>query len=113
MSDVQIPVVAIVTFPTNGSASPAEMRSLLEQAGPAYVAIPGLRRKYFLHRAGVAGGVYEWATRAQAEAFYDESWYAAMTRRSGSRPEVTLFESPAIADGINQRLEIFLPPGSP
>jgi hypothetical protein len=110
MTQTEIPVVAIVTFPANTSRSQAEMRSLLEEAGPAYVAIPGLRRKYFLHRAGVAGGVYEWATRAQAEAFYDEAWYAAMSQRSGSRPEVTLFESPAIADGINQRLDIYLPP---
>jgi hypothetical protein len=105
----EIPLVAIVTFPANTSRPPAEMRSLLEEAGPAYVAIPGLRRKYFLHRAGVAGGVYEWATRAQAEAFYDEAWYAAMSQRSGARPEVTLFESPAIADGVNQKLEIYLP----
>jgi hypothetical protein len=110
MSDTQIPVVAIVTYPANTNLSPSEMRSLLEQAGPAYAVIPGLRRKYFLHRPGVAGGVYEWATRAQAEAFYDEAWYAAMAQRSGVRPEVTLFESSAIADGINQRLDIYLPP---
>jgi hypothetical protein len=110
MSETQIPVVAIVTYPANTNLSPVAMRGLLEEAGPAYATIPGLRRKYFMHRAGVAGGVYEWATRAQAEAFHDDAWYAAMTQRSGSRPEVTLFECSAIADGINQRLEIYLPP---
>jgi hypothetical protein len=110
MPDLPMPVVAIVTFPARADRTAAEMRSLLEEAGPAYVAIPGLRRKYFLHRAGVAGGVYEWGARAQAEAFYDAAWYAAMTQRCGSRPDVTLFDSPAIADGINQRLEIYLDP---
>jgi hypothetical protein len=110
MSDTQIPVVAIVTYPANTNLSPAAMRSLLEEAGPAYAAIPGLRRKYFLHRPGVAGGVYEWATRALAEAFYDDAWYVAMSQRSGSRPEVTLFECSAIAGGIDRRLEIYLPP---
>lgn len=105
----EIPVVAIVTFPADTNRPAADMRSLLETAGPAYVSIPGLRRKYFLQGDGIAGGVYEWGTRAQAEAFYDEAWYDAMTRRSGSRPEVVLFASPAIADGVRHELEIYLP----
>ena len=69
MSDTQIPVVAIVTYPANTNLSPAAMRSLLEEAGPAYAAIPGLRRKYFLHRPGVAGGRYERAQPAPAPGF--------------------------------------------
>jgi hypothetical protein len=109
MSAMHIPVVAVVTFPAQTDRSTSEMRSLLEEAGPAYVAIPGLRRKYFLSGDSLAGGVYEWATREQAVAFYDEAWYAAMTERSGSRPEVVLFDSPAIADGINHQLDIYLP----
>ena len=51
--DTQIPVVAIVTYPANTNLSPSEIRSLLEQAGPAYAVIPGLWRKSFLHRPGV------------------------------------------------------------
>lgn len=109
MSETHIPVVAVVTFPAQTDRSTAQMRSLLEEAGPAYVAIPGLRRKYFLSGDGLAGGVYEWERREQAEAFYDEAWYVQMTARSGSRPAVLLFDSPAIADGINHQLDIYLP----
>jgi hypothetical protein len=106
---LQMPVVAIVTFAANTRLSTAEMRELLESAGPAYVAVPGLRRKYFLHGDGVAGGVYEWESRAHADAFYDANWYAAMMARGGERPDVVLFAAPAIADGVQHRLEIYLP----
>lgn len=106
---MQIPVVVIVTHRANTTLPQHEMRALLERAGPAYTTIPGLRRKYFLQGDGVAGGVYEWATRAQAEAFYDEAWFAAMTERAGARPEVVYFSSPAIADGVLHRLELYLP----
>lgn len=109
MPEAAIPVLAIVTFPANTNRPVTEMRRLLEEAGPAYVSVPGLRRKYFLQGDGVAGGAYEWSTRAQATAFYDEAWYATMTQRSGSRPEVMLFDSPAIADGVRHELEIYLP----
>jgi hypothetical protein len=106
---MQVPVVVIVTHRANTSRAPEELRALLERAGPPYTAIPGLRRKYFLHGDGVAGGVYEWETRAQAEAFYDEAWFAAMTERAGARPDVVYFSSPAIADGVAHRLELYLP----
>jgi hypothetical protein len=103
------PVVAIVTHKANTALTTEQMRDLLEQAGPAYTNIPGLRRKYFLHGDGVAGGVYEWETRAQAEAFYDEVWFSSMTARAGVRPDVVFFSSPAIADGVAHRLELYLP----
>lgn len=110
MADSGIPVVAIVTFQANTRRPAHEIRSLLEKAGPAYTAVPGLRRKYFLQGEGVAGGVYEWATRADADAFYSDAWRAAMEASAGSTPHIAWFESPAIADGMTQRLHIYLPP---
>ena len=109
MVDSQIPTVAVVTFPADADLDTRSLRQLLETAGPEYTRIAGLRRKYFLAGDGVAGGVYEWASRLQAEAFYDEVWYDRMRRQSGAEPEVRLFDSPAIADGVNHHLEIYLP----
>lgn len=104
-----IPTVAIVTFPATMNLDNKALRELLETAGADYVDVPGLRRKYFLSGDGLGGGVYEWGSRATAEAFYDEDWYAHMTERSGARPDVRFFESPAIADGIKHELHIYLP----
>ena len=109
MTDRAIPVVAFVTFPITATADARASRKILEQAGPEYTQLPGLRRKYFLAGDGLAGGVYEWDCRASAETFFGPDWYQQMTERYGARPEVRLFNSPAIADGLNHRLEIFLP----
>lgn len=109
MTEPQIPVVAFVTFPTAATADTRSFRQILEDAGPEYTNLPGLRRKYFLAGDGIAGGVYEWDCRASAEAFFDAGWHQQMTERYGARPDVSFFDSPAIADGIMHRLDIFLP----
>lgn len=101
--------VAIVTFPVSQKPNTASMRQLLERTGPNYTNIPGLLRKYFLFREGVGGGVYEWTSRSQAEAFYNTDWYDRMRQQTGVEPEVQLFDAPAIADGNQHTLELFLP----
>lgn len=110
MTEAQIPVVAFVTFPMTATADAHAFRKILEEAGPEYTNLPGLRRKYFLAGDGLAGGVYEWDCRTSAEAFFNAGWYQQMTERYGTRPEVRFFDSPAIADGVAHQLQIFLPP---
>ncbi len=106
---MDIPAIAVVTFPAQTRLDDASLRKLLEEAGPEYVDIPGLRRKYFLSGDGVAGGVYEWDSRARAEEFYNDEWYKAAQKRFGAIPKVVLYDSPAIADGIRHKLEIYCP----
>ena len=109
METIQMRTVAIVTFPVSQATDAESMRQLLEKAGPAYTNIPGLLRKYFLFKEGVGGGIYEWATRGQAEAFYTREWYDRIRQQAGAEPEVQFFDAPAIADGIQHKLDIFLP----
>jgi len=111
MPEKRIPTVAIVTFPAAADLDNRALRHLLETAGADYINVPGLRRKYFLSGDGLGGGVYEWDCRASADAFYDDAWFATMRERSGATPDVRFFDSPAIADGIEHRLDIFLPNG--
>jgi hypothetical protein len=109
MTDKTVPVVAFVTFPLTSDSDNPAFRKILAEAGPEYTHIPGLRRKYFLSGDGLAGGVYEWDSRARAAAFFDTQWYEQMAARYGARPEVRLFDAPAIADGVRHELEMFLP----
>lgn len=111
MEPIEMRTVAIVTIPVSQATDTKSLRQLLEKAGPAYTNIPGLLRKYFLFREGVGGGVYEWATDAQAKAFYSTEWYDRMRKQAGAEPEVQFFYAPAIADGIQHKLEFFLPEG--
>ena len=107
MGTCKMRTVAIVTFPIPHSTDPESIRQLLEKAGPAYINIRGLLRKYFLFTEGVGGGVYEWASRSQAEGFYSSEWHERIRQQSGAAPEVKLFDAPAIADGVEHKLEFF------
>ncbi|MGI9342335.1 MAG: monooxygenase [Gammaproteobacteria bacterium] len=108
MSSDEAAVVAVVTFPVMQQPSGEALRQLLEQAGPDYIDVPGLRRKYFISGDGVGGGIYEWESRRHADAFYDEAWHAEAQMRFGAIPEIVFYDAPAIADGVNHRLEIYL-----
>ena len=107
MSNQQIPAVVVVTFPTPKEVDRAAMRALIEEAGPKYTSIPGLRRKYFLAGEGIGGGVYEWDSRQNAEAFYDESWHEEVKKRFGAVPQVDIYDAAGIADGVEHQLEVF------
>ncbi|MDJ0926584.1 MAG: hypothetical protein QNJ73_02950 [Gammaproteobacteria bacterium] len=109
MSEQDIPVIAVVTFPAPADLDADALRALLEEAGPNYINISGLRRKYFLSGDGVGGGVYEWDNRQSADAFYDDAWYAFAREQFGATPEIVFYEAAAIADGVEHRLDIFLP----
>ncbi|MFK7957673.1 MAG: hypothetical protein AB8B96_16355 [Lysobacterales bacterium] len=104
----EMPTVVIVTFPSVSTMSQGDLRRLLEETGPKYTAIEGLKRKYFISGEQCGGGVYEWRSRPLAEQFYTESWYSQMHDRTGTRPTVTFYDAPAIADGISHQLEIFV-----
>ena len=105
----EIPVVCIVTFAADNNRDQDELRAVLEEAGPRYVDVPGLRRKYFIYGDGVGGGVYEWESRAAADAFYNDEWRAGALARFGAEPQVDFYQAPAIADGVSHRFELYLP----
>ncbi len=106
-----MPVVVVVTFPVSSSMPEGALRKLLEETGPRYTNVPGLRRKYFLSGESSGGGVYEWESRAVAKQFYDQQWFDRMREQTGAEPEVKFFDSPAIADGVNHELEIYVAGG--
>ncbi len=90
--------LAIVTFPTRADLSGDALRALMESAVPRYQGVPALRRKYFIGGAELSGGVYEWESRAAAERFYGEDWFARMTAIYGERPCVQFFAVHALVD---------------
>jgi hypothetical protein len=47
---------------------------------------------------GIAGGVYQWRTRADADAFYSGPWRKGIVERYGMEPEIEFFDVFAITD---------------
>lgn len=98
--------LTVVRFPAPADLDPAELRRVLGDAVPRYQGVPGLRRKYFVGNEATGGGVYEWESRAAAEAFYSQDWYERMLDVYGVQPEVEFFDVHALVDNDTQRTEI-------
>jgi succinyl-CoA synthetase beta subunit len=95
-------VATLVAIPVPAGMPRAQLVQLFDQSQPQYRAIPGLIRKYYtIGDDGKAGGIYLWASRAAAEAWYSEAWRAAALKRWGKPAEVSYFEVPIVLDGTN------------
>jgi hypothetical protein len=66
--------------------------------------VPGLKRKYYIDSEAGGGGIYEFATRAEAEAWFNDGWADWMEGRFGVRPILRLFDNPVVLD--NERGEV-------
>ena len=97
-------ITAIVRFPIPSDTTLQKASDLFQGTAPKYRGIPGLVRKYYLFDEGMAGGVYLWESREQAEAFYGEEWQTMIKERYGSAPEVNYFESPVIVDNAYEEV---------
>ena len=93
-------IVAIVRFPLDPPLTMAEAATAFEASAPNYQNVPGLRRKHYLLGEGgsVGGGVYLWASRADAERLYTNEWSARIASRYGAAPTVDYFDSPVTVD---------------
>jgi hypothetical protein len=66
---------------------------------PLYERLPGLTRKYFtISDDGKAGGIYLWASREAAAAFYNEGWRTRVLKIYGAPAEVSFFDVPLVVE---------------
>ncbi len=92
-------IIAFVQIPLPGPKRDTD--AVIKQSVEAtniFHDVPGLKRKYFLNHEQGGGGIYEFASREQAEAWFHDGWADWMEGRFGVRPTLTLFESPVILD---------------
>ncbi len=93
-------IVTIVTFELAKPASLAEITETFQSTAPKYRDVPGLLRKnYWLSEDGRrAGGIYVWASRADAERLYTDAWNAFVTEKYGKPPKIEYLHSPVMVD---------------
>ena len=83
-----------------------EARRVFLSTAPKYRGVAGLVRKcYVLSEDGsTAGGIYLWASRADADAMYTESWKEFVREKYGTEPSLTYFESPVVVDNVTNEI---------
>lgn len=90
-------VATLVQIPTPAGITDDQLRAGFAGAEAEYRAVPGLLRKHFIITDdGAFGGVYLWADRRCADAWFDEAWGARVVERYGRTAVVETFDAPIL-----------------
>lgn len=93
-------IVTIVTFNLAEPTSLEQITKVFQGTAPKYQGMPGLLRKnYWMSEDGKrAGGIYVWASRADADQIYTPEWKAFVEGKYGSPPVIEYLHSPVMVD---------------
>jgi putative monooxygenase ydhR len=93
-------IVTIVTFQLSQPTTLGDITKVFRETAPRYQGMPGLLRKnYWMSEDGRrAGGIYVWASRADADRVYTADWKKAVEDRYGSPPQIEYLHSPVMVD---------------
>lgn len=94
--DRLVAVVVIAKIPAG--APRAKVEEGILASVPTYQNIPGLVRKAFTVNDDSYGGLYLWASRAAAEAWFTSEFVARVKARTGAEPQIIYFDSPVQID---------------
>jgi len=74
------------TFKVPAGTSKAQLVETINATAHTYEGIPGLIRKYYgiAPEGGSLVGIYLWANKAAADAFYTAEWLAMVAKRWGA-----------------------------
>jgi hypothetical protein len=94
-------IIAVVQIPMPRRAREAAIAAQTKSA-PTFraLATKGLLRKDYLNGDAGGGGVYFWASREAAEAFYTPQWRRQAKETFGAEPVVTYYESYVTVDNV-------------
>ena len=101
-------IVAIVTFQLPQPSTPEAMSPTFQSTAPKYQEVAGLLRKnYFVSEDGRrAGGIYVWATRADADRLYTAEWKKFVEGKYGTPPSIEYLHSPVMVDNRDQTIGV-------
>jgi hypothetical protein len=92
-------ITAIVRYKLPPSIGREECLAHFHKIAPTFARAKGFVRKQFIwSETGVAGGVYQWDSLADAKAFYQGPWLDGILARYGCYPEIEYFVTFAVAE---------------
>ena len=104
-------ITAIVRYRLPAHIDRAACRDHYEMIAPGFKKAQGLISKHFIwSESGWAGGVYQWETRDDAEAFYNGPWLDGIVERYGMKPQIELYEVFAVTDNARGTVDLFEAP---
>ena len=101
-------ILTITTFQLPQPVTLAEITKTFEATAPKYRGIPGLVRKnYFLSEDGRrAGGIYLWASRADADRVYTNEWKTFVEGKYGTPPSIEYLHAPVMVDNDTGKISV-------
>ncbi len=96
-------ITAVVQFDLPAPISLEEATRRFESSAPKYQHLAGLLRKYYIRTPDgrVAGGIYLWRSREDAERVYDGAWRARVEQLYGAVPRISWFDTPIVVDNVD------------
>ena len=100
-------ITAIVRYRLPVSIDHDDCLAHFARIAPGFRAAKGLISKHFIWtERGVAGGVYQWESLEDAQAFYGGPWRQGIVERYGMEPEIEFFEVFAITDNATGTVKV-------
>jgi hypothetical protein len=101
-------IVAIVTFHLPAPTTLGEISKVFRGTASKYQGMPGLLRKnYWMSEDGCrAGGIYVWASRADADRVYSSEWKRFVQGKYGSHPVIEYLHSPVMVDNRESTISV-------
>lgn len=101
-------ITATVRYRLPPHIDDAACRAHFHQIAPGFQRVKGLISKHFIwSENGSAGGVYQWETLADAQAFYSGPWRDGIVERYGMHPQIEFYEVFALTDNTRGTVELF------
>lgn len=99
-------ITAHVQFQLPNPITLEKAQEIMTGTAPNYQGMDGLIRKYYLlsEDGRSAGGIYLWASRAQAEQVYNAEWEQHIMNKYGAAPTVTYFDTPVVVDNLTDEI---------
>ena len=101
-------IVTIVTFKLAKATTAQEMSATFRSTAPRYQDVAGLLRKnYWVSEDGRrAGGIYVWASRADAERLFSPEWQRFVEGKYGAPPVIEWLHSPVMVDNRDHTIAV-------
>jgi hypothetical protein len=100
-------ITAIVRYKLPAHIDHDACRAHYHAIAPGFREAKGLISKHFIWNESWAGGVYQWQTLEDAQAFYSGPWRVGIIERYGMPPEIEYCEVFALIDNAQGRVETF------
>ena len=100
-------ITATVRYQLPPHIDAAACREHFHKIAPGFQDVKGLISKHFIwSERGTAGGVYQWETLADAQAFYSGPWRRGIVERYGMEPEIEYFTVFAITNNSDGSVRV-------